>query len=83
MSTTSTALLNDFPKLAELPENDIKDVLSDDRLCNAVLFTVPAVTAAMDEQEKLSQDNEELASESSLASSTGEVVLGMSADAMP
>ena len=72
MSTTSTALLNDFPKLAELPENDLKDVLSDERLCNAVLFTVPAVTAVMDEQGRLSQDNEELASESSRANFDGQ-----------
>jgi hypothetical protein len=63
MPGPTTALLTDFPKLAELPENDLKDVLSDDRLCNAVLFTVPAVTAVMDEQERLSRDNEELASE--------------------
>jgi hypothetical protein len=62
MSANTTALITDFPKLAELQENDLKDVLSDDRLTNAVLFTVPAVTAVMDEQEKLSRDNEELAS---------------------
>jgi ATP sulfurylase len=64
MSANTTALITDFPKLAELQENDLKDVLSDDRLTNAVLFTVPAVTAVMDEQEKLSKDNEELASKS-------------------
>lgn len=58
-----TALLADYPKLADLPETDLKDVLSDEQLCNAVLFTQPAVKAVMDEQEKLSRDNEELASE--------------------
>jgi ATP sulfurylase len=62
MSGNTTALLTDFPKLSEFQENDLKDILSDDRLTNAVLFTVPAITAVMDEQEKLSRDNEELAS---------------------
>jgi len=59
---STTPLMTDFPVLATLPEKDVKDVLADERLTNAILFTVPAVTAAMDEQEKLSRENEELAS---------------------
>jgi hypothetical protein len=60
---STTPLMTDFPVLASLPEKDIKDVLADERLTNAILFTVPAVTTALDEQEKLSEQNEELASE--------------------
>ena len=56
--------MTEFPVLATLPEKDVKDVLVDERLTNAILFTVPAVTTAMDEQEKLSRENEELASKS-------------------
>lgn len=61
---STTPLMTEYPVLATLPEKDVKDVLVDERLTNAILFTVPAVTAAMDEQEKLSRENEELASKS-------------------
>jgi ATP sulfurylase len=69
MSST-TPLLTDFPVLTDLPEKDLKDVLSDERLTHAILFTVPAVTTALAEQEKLGKENEEMASQSLSCSSS-------------
>lgn len=60
----ATRLLADFPQLADLPEKDLKDLLSDEAFCDAVLYSSPAVKAVLDEQEKLSKENDEVARES-------------------
>jgi hypothetical protein len=59
----STPLLTRYPALSALPEADLKDLLSDDSLLQAFLYSLPEVGAVLDEHERLSRENEEIASE--------------------
>lgn len=59
----STRLLQDFPSLSTCSETDIKDLLVDDRLADAVIqIDAQQVREALDEQERLAKENEEIAS---------------------
>lgn len=60
----TTPLLEAFPTLSDFTTDSLKDLLSDDRMLEAYLYTLPEVEAAAAEVERLGKENEELASES-------------------
>ncbi len=59
----TTPLLQRFPTLSHLSENDLKDLLSDENLLQAFLYSLPEIGGVLDEHERLSRENETLASE--------------------
>jgi hypothetical protein len=59
----STPLLETFPTLGDFSTETLKDLLSDDRLLEAYLYTLPEVEAAAAEVERLGKENEALARE--------------------
>lgn len=59
----ATKLLQDFPSLSEYTESELKDLLTDEQFLNAFLYSLPQVQTVLEEQERLIQENEELASE--------------------
>ncbi len=58
----STPLLTAYPSLAAFSDADLKDLLSDDALAQAVLYGLPQVRGVLDEHERLGRENEEVAS---------------------
>jgi hypothetical protein len=65
-STMSTPLLQQFPSLSGYPTSFLKDLLSSPQLVEAYLFTLPQIQELAAEVERLSKENEDLASESGL-----------------
>jgi ESCRT-I complex subunit VPS37 len=62
----STPLLQQFPSLSGYPTSFLKDLLSSPQLVEAYLFTLPQIQELAAEVERLSKENEDLASESGL-----------------
>lgn len=62
-STMSTPLLQQFPSLSGYPTSFLKDLLSSPQLVEAYLFTLPQIQELAAEVERLSKENEDLASE--------------------
>jgi hypothetical protein len=65
-STMSTPLLQQFPSLSGYPISFLKDLLSSPQLVEAYLFTLPQIQELAAEVERLSKENEDLASKSEL-----------------
>jgi hypothetical protein len=62
-NTMSTPLLQQFPSLSGYPTSFLKDLLSSPQLVEAYLFTLPQIQELAAEVERLSKENEDLASE--------------------
>jgi len=58
----STPLLQQFPSLSAYPTSFLKDLLSSPQLVEAYLFTLPQVQELAAEVERLSKENEDIAS---------------------
>ena len=63
-SNMSTQLLQHFPSLSGYPTSFLKDLLSSPQLVEAYLFTLPQIQELAAEVERLSKENEDLASRS-------------------
>jgi hypothetical protein len=61
--TMSSRLLQEYPTLATYSEEQLKDLLTNDELLDAFLYSLPAVQGVLVHQEQLSKANDELASE--------------------
>jgi ESCRT-I complex subunit VPS37 len=59
----STPLLQQFPSLSAYSTSFLKDLLSSPQLVEAYLFTLPQVQELAAEVERLSKENEDIASE--------------------
>ncbi|KAJ7761571.1 hypothetical protein DFH07DRAFT_867710 [Mycena maculata] len=57
----TTALLNDFPELADLSREDLEDLLNDHVYFQAVFHSLPRVKAMYESQTELSMANESIA----------------------
>ncbi|KAJ6605690.1 hypothetical protein B0H10DRAFT_2076701 [Mycena sp. CBHHK59/15] len=58
----STALLNDFPELADLSREDLEDLLTDPVYFQAIFHSLPRVKAMYQSQAELGMANESIAS---------------------
>lgn len=59
----SSRLLQEYPTLATYSEEQLKDLLTNDELLDAFLYSLPAVQGVLEHQQQLSKANDELASE--------------------
>ncbi|KAJ9109540.1 hypothetical protein QFC20_003284 [Naganishia adeliensis] len=57
----SSRLLHDYPSLASYSEEQLKDLLTNDELLEAFLYSLPAVQGVLEHQQQLSKANDELA----------------------
>jgi hypothetical protein len=57
----SSRLLHDYPSLASYSEEQLKDLLTNDELLDAFLYSLPAVQGVLEHQQQLSKANDELA----------------------
>ncbi|KAI5455487.1 hypothetical protein NCC49_000295 [Naganishia albida] len=57
----SSRLLQEYPTLATYSEEQLKDLLTNDELLDAFLYSLPAVQGVLEHQQQLSKANDELA----------------------